>query len=107
MVFSRRGAVMVMTAPAVRRVSSELRSRELTDLHFQANSLVLLAGVPGAGKSTLLRRMSWETGGRKVRVLDSADVRARLQPILGRLPYARWRPVVHTLHYARVVAAIA
>ncbi|GAB3419693.1 AAA family ATPase [Flindersiella endophytica] len=98
---------MVMTAPAVRRASRELRGRELTELHYPANSLVLLAGVPGAGKSTLLRRMSWESGGRKVRVLDSTDVRAWLQPVLGRLPYARWRPVVHTLHYLRVVGAIA
>jgi predicted kinase len=98
---------MVMTAPAVRRATRDLRGRELAELHYPANSLVLLAGVPGAGKSTLLRRMSWESGGRKVRILDSADVRARLRPLLGRLPYARWRPVVHTLHYLRVVAAIA
>jgi predicted kinase len=98
---------MVMTAPAVRRAAHDLRGRELDALDYPANSLILLAGVPGAGKSTLLQRMNWPSRRRRVRVLDSASVRDRLRPVLGRVPYARWRPVVHVIHYVRTVAAIA
>lgn len=98
---------MVMTTPAVPRAAHDLRDRQVDELSYPANSLILLAGVPGAGKSTLLQRMSWPSHRRRVRVLDSASVREQLRPVLGRVPYARWRPIVHVVHYARTVAAIA
>lgn len=97
---------MVTTTPAV-RAAHALRGRGVDSLDYPANSLILLAGVPGAGKSTLLRRMSWEARDRRLRVLDSAQVRDRLRPLFGRIPYVRWRPLVHTVHYARIVAALA
>jgi len=71
------------------------------ELRYSVNSVVVVAGVPGAGKSTLLRRLfpveSTE------RVFDSERIRNRWMPVLGVLPYAWWRPLVHLTYYATVL----
>ncbi len=75
-----------------------------TALHFRAGSVLLVAGIPGAGKSTLIHRL-FGTAPADVLVLDSADIRAAFARRLGRgMPYRLYRPVVHTVHYARIAA---
>ncbi|RZU22185.1 AAA domain-containing protein [Kribbella rubisoli] len=79
----------------------------LRDLWYAADALVILAGIPGAGKTTLLRRLypiGADHGG--VRVFDSERLRARWMPVLGRVPYAWWRPLLHLAYYVRVLAAM-
>jgi predicted kinase len=61
---------------------------------------VVLGGVPGAGKTTVLQRAATMRPG--LRVLDSDDVRGRLRPVLGGLPYPLYRPLVHLIEYGRV-----
>lgn len=69
-----------------------------------APDLVLLGGVPGAGKSTVLRRLRARPG---VRVLDPDTHRDAVGRAVGRVvPYRAWRPVVHVLHAADVLAAL-
>lgn len=80
------------------------RTRPIDGLQYPANSLVVLAGIPGAGKSTLLRRLFPDPDDR--RVLDPEHLRARWMPILGTIPYAWWRPLLHLVHYIRVLRAI-
>ena len=70
-------------------------------LDLAAGSLVVVAGLPGAGKTTLLRRLSRYDG---VRALDAEDVAGRLTGLP--LPYRVLRPLVHTAHLVRVVAAL-
>jgi hypothetical protein len=73
-------------------------------LRFPAGSLLLVAGIPGAGKSTLIGRL-FGSAPSDVLVLDSADVRAAFARRLGpALPYRLYRPLVHTMHYARIAA---
>ena len=67
-------------------------------------SLVVLAGLPGAGKTTLLRRIA-ASAPPGVLALDAEDVAARIP--VGRAGYPLVRPFVHTVHLARVVAALA
>jgi predicted kinase len=74
------------------------------ELQYSADSVVVVAGVPGAGKSTLLRRLFPTEGA--VRVFDSERIRNRWMPVLGVLPYAWWRPLVHLTHYASVLKAM-
>ncbi|WP_018502569.1 AAA family ATPase [Parafrankia discariae] len=73
-----------------------------------AGGVLVVAGIPGAGKSTLIQRLyhGGPAGGRvdDPLVLDSAQVRAVLARRLGCLPYALYRPVVHTVHYWRIAA---
>ncbi|WP_049795782.1 AAA family ATPase [Frankia sp. EAN1pec] len=83
-----------------------------------AGGVLVVAGIPGAGKSTLIQRLyhgapapapgrgAGPAGGRAddPLVLDSAQVRAALARRLGHLPYALYRPVVHTVHYWRIAA---
>lgn len=75
-----------------------------TKLHYPADSIVVLAGMPGAGKSTLLRRLFSEPG--DVQVLDSERLRNRWKPVLRTIPYAVWRPALHLAYYALVLRAI-
>ncbi|WP_020391942.1 AAA family ATPase [Kribbella catacumbae] len=75
-----------------------------TKLHYPADSIVVLAGMPGAGKSTLLRRLFSEPGA--VQVLDSERLRNRWKPVLRPIPYAVWRPALHLAYYALVLRAI-
>lgn len=92
----------------------DYRGSLVEEISFPRASVVLLAGVPGAGKSTLLQRMYGVPGSSVlptltddgVTVLDSAQVRGKLQPFLGRLPYRRWRPLVHLGHYVRILRAL-
>ncbi|MEU4197223.1 AAA family ATPase [Kribbella sp. NPDC026611] len=85
-------------------IEGVLRGREL---RYAVDAVVVLAGIPGAGKSTLLRRLypvgSDHSG---VRVLDSERLRARWMPLLGRVPYAWWRPLLHLAYYVTVLNAI-
>ncbi len=79
-------------------------------LAVPAGGILLVAGIPGAGKSTLIQRVfpadpaAGPPAGAGPVVLDSAQVRALLARRLGRLPYALYRPVVHTVHYWRIAA---
>jgi predicted kinase len=61
---------------------------------------LIVGGVPGAGKTTLLGRAAHDG---TALVLDSAEVRDVLRGRLGRrVPYAVYRPLVHTVHLWRV-----
>ncbi|WP_433010521.1 AAA family ATPase [Kribbella sp. CA-294648] len=77
-----------------------------TKLHYPADSIVVLAGIPGAGKSTLLRRLFTEPSDDDVRILDSAHLRDRWKPVLRAVPYAVWRPALHLAYYALVLREI-
>ncbi|MGY4771278.1 AAA family ATPase [Kribbella sp. CWNU-51] len=82
-------------------------AHRVQELQYPAQALVVLAGIPGAGKSTLLRRLypvGGEYGG--VRVFDSERLRARWMPVLGVLPYAWWRPLLHLTYYVLVLTAM-
>jgi hypothetical protein len=77
------------------------------ELRYPAAAVVVLAGIPGAGKTTLLRRLypvGGEYGG--VRVFDSERLRARWMRVLGVLPYAWWRPLLHLTYYVLVLIAM-
>jgi hypothetical protein len=76
--------------------------RDTGTLRLPERALLLVAGVPGAGKTTLLAQA--DTSGSVV--LDPETVRGRWEPLLGRLPYRLWRPLVHGSHYLRVLAAL-
>jgi predicted kinase len=65
-------------------------------------TLVLVAGMPGAGKSTLLAQLPRRPG---TVVLDSDDHRAALARRFPRLPYRRYRGLVHLRHRLAVVRA--
>jgi AAA domain len=73
-----------------------------TSLRLPAAALLVVAGVPGAGKTTLLSRVHAPGS----LVLDPEPIRARYQRRLGRVPYRLWRPLVHTEHVLRVLAAL-
>ncbi|MCO1654357.1 AAA family ATPase [Pseudonocardia sp. S2-4] len=60
--------------------------------------------MPGAGKSTLLRGVAARPG---LRVLDSDTYRSRMAAVMGPVPYASYRPVVHAWHRLAVLAAAA
>lgn len=82
-------------------------AHRVQELQYPAQALVVLAGIPGAGKTTLLRRLyplGGEYGG--VRVFDSERLRARWMPVLGVLPYAWWRPLLHLTYYVLVLTAM-
>jgi hypothetical protein len=73
-------------------------------LAVPTGSLVVLAGLPGAGKTTLLRRLAASAPSGVV-ALDAEDVAARLRGLP--VGYAVLRPLVHALHLARVLVALA
>jgi predicted kinase len=64
----------------------------------------VVAGLPGAGKSTALRKLQAHGLPGGFVVLDSGSVRAWLQPRLARIPYPALRPVVHAVHWVRILA---
>lgn len=82
-------------------IEGVLRGREL---RYAADAVVVLAGIPGAGKSTFLRRVF--AGTDSVRVFDSAHIRDRWMPVLGVLPYALWRPLVHLVYYVTLLRSM-
>jgi adenylylsulfate kinase-like enzyme len=71
-------------------------------LAVSGRALVLVAGMPGAGKSTLLAGLRRDPG---TVVLDSDDHRVALARRFPRLPYRRYRALVHLRHRAAVVRA--
>lgn len=78
-----------------------------TRVAIERRALVVVAGLPGSGKSTLLRAVCSSA---LVTVVDSDHDRAWLAARLPKnTPYARYRPLVHTLHRLRiaVLATIA
>lgn len=82
-------------------IEGVLRGREL---RYAVDAVVVLAGIPGAGKSTFLRRVFADNN--TVRVLDSAHIRERWMPVLGAVPYALWRPLVHLVYYVTLLNAM-
>jgi hypothetical protein len=84
-----------------------LLAQDKAELRYPADSVVVLAGIPGAGKSTLLRRLFPEGDDhRGVRVFDSERLRAGWMPVLGSIPYAWWRPLLHLTYYVKVLSAM-
>ena len=71
-------------------------------VRLPGRTLLLIAGMPGAGKSTLLAGVPPRPG---LRVLDSDAHRAALARRFPRLPYRRYRPLVHLLHRLALVRA--
>jgi hypothetical protein len=71
-------------------------------LALPGRTLVLVAGMPGAGKSTLLAGLAPRPG---TVVLDSDEHRAALARRFPRLPYRRYRGLVHLRHRLAVVRA--
>ena len=71
-------------------------------LRLPPAALLVVAGVPGAGKTTLLSRVDVPGS----LVLDPEPVRARLERLVGALPYRLWRPLVHAGHGLRVLWAL-
>ena len=71
-------------------------------LVVSGRALVLVAGMPGAGKSTLLAGLRRRPG---TVVLDSDAHRVALARRFPRLPYRRYRGLVHLRHRAAVVRA--
>ncbi|MFE3824241.1 AAA family ATPase [Streptomyces sp. NPDC059092] len=95
------GPVGPSAAPAVRDLRGLGPGGGPDGLDFDAGDLVVVSGLPGSGKSTLIRRAA-EGGG-----IDSQDARdrwARLMPPA--LPYAVYRPLVRTAHYAGLRRAL-
>ncbi|WP_116042148.1 AAA family ATPase [Amycolatopsis palatopharyngis] len=71
-------------------------------VRIERRSLLVVGGLPGAGKSTLLRGLEADV---PVTVLDADQVRARLRRLLpAGTPYSWYRPFVHLLQLARLVA---
>jgi hypothetical protein len=84
-----------------------LLAQDTAELRYPKDSVVVLAGIPGAGKSTLLRRLFPDGADHQgVRVYDSERLRARWMPVLGAVPYAWWRPLLHLAYYVKVVSAM-
>jgi len=71
-------------------------------LAVPGRTLVLVAGMPGAGKSTLLAGLPRRPD---TVVLDSDEHRAALARRFPRLPYRRYRGLVHLRHRLAVVRA--
>ena len=71
-------------------------------LAVPGRTLVLVAGMPGAGKSTLLAGLPHRPD---TVVLDSDEHRAALARRFPRLPYRRYRGLVHLRHRVAVVHA--
>ncbi|ALG07106.1 AAA family ATPase [Kibdelosporangium phytohabitans] len=74
------------------------------DITVESRALVVVAGLPGSGKSTLLRRTQANV---PIRVLDTDHVRSLMARLFPRsVPYGWYRPLVHVLHAARVLAVV-
>ncbi|XHM95924.1 AAA family ATPase [Peterkaempfera sp. SMS 1(5)a] len=72
------------------------------ELHYPAEDLVVVSGLPGSGKSTLIRRAAAGVGR-----VDSHDVRAEYARRLPCwLPYPVYRPLVRAAHFWRLRRAV-
>ncbi|MGW4891549.1 AAA family ATPase [Kitasatospora sp. NPDC004240] len=70
-------------------------------LHYPADDLLVVSGLPGSGKSTLMRRCI------RGRLIDSQQVREEhAERLPGWLPYFVYRPLVRFEHYRRLRRAI-
>lgn len=87
--------------PRRRPVPGPARPRPV-QVRLPGRTLLLIAGMPGAGKSTLLAGVPPRPG---LRVLDSDAQRVALARRFPRLPYRRYRPLVHLLHRLALVRA--
>ncbi|WP_216814797.1 ATP-binding protein [Streptomyces tardus] len=88
-------------AAAVREVAvRDVRGVRGAELCWPPGDIVILSGLPGGGKSTLLRRFTAPTG--PLHLIDSQDVRERLERAVGRMPYALLRPLARVAHYLRL-----
>jgi hypothetical protein len=92
----------MMRLDARERDAAAGRSAGPAALRLPPAALLVVAGVPGAGKTTLLSRVDAPGS----LVLDPEPIRARLQRLLGPLPYRLWRPLVHAEHGLRVLLAL-
>ncbi|MET8626230.1 AAA family ATPase [Kitasatospora sp. NPDC004669] len=79
----------------------ELRGPGPAALHYPADDLLVVTGLPGSGKSTLMRRSV------RAPLVDSQQVREEYAARLpGRLPYALYRPLARLAHYRRLRRAV-
>ncbi|MFD0350693.1 AAA family ATPase [Kitasatospora aburaviensis] len=70
-------------------------------LHYRADDLLVVSGLPGSGKSTLMRRCI------RAGLVDSQQVREEFAKRLpARLPYFVYRPLVRVAHYRRLRRAV-
>ncbi|WP_329491099.1 ATP-binding protein [Kitasatospora sp. NBC_01246] len=70
-------------------------------LHYRADDLLVVSGLPGSGKSTLMRRCV------RAPLVDSQQVREEYAArVPGWLPYAAYRPLVRAAHYRRLRRAV-
>jgi hypothetical protein len=92
----------------------DLRGKTVERVHYPADAVLVIAGIPGAGKSTLLHRL-FDTRHEALRpapgpegaaILDSHQVRTWWRRWLGHLPYPLWRPIVHLTYYQLIWTAI-
>jgi hypothetical protein len=78
-------------------VHAGVRSADITVAGPDGRGRLLeVARLPGAGKSPALEELQARGAASGLLVLDSAAVRAWLQPRLMRIPYPVLRPVVHS-----------
>ncbi|MEU6079702.1 AAA family ATPase [Streptomyces sp. NPDC047108] len=79
------------------------------ELRYPAGDVLVVSGLPGSGKSTLIKRAvaGPDQRGRRVRRVDSQDVRDRWQrAVPAAVPYALYRPLVRIAHYAGLHSAL-
>ncbi|MFJ2561182.1 MULTISPECIES: AAA family ATPase [unclassified Streptomyces] len=95
------GPQIAPAAPAVRDLRGLGQGGGPDGLVFDTGDLVVVSGLPGSGKSTLIRRAA---EGRGIDSQDARDRWARLMPPA--LPYAVYRPLVRTAHYAGLRRAL-
>ncbi|MFC6594319.1 AAA family ATPase [Kitasatospora paranensis] len=71
-------------------------------VHYPADAVVVVSGLPGSGKSTLLGRWS-----DRARVVDPRVTHLDCEAVMpGWLPYAAYRPWARLRHLARLRAAV-
>ncbi|MFG2192728.1 AAA family ATPase [Streptomyces sp. NPDC048639] len=110
---ARRGAVTDLRGSAAELLGVGAGTRPVPEptgeLRYPAGDVLVVSGLPGSGKSTLIKRTAagLDQRGRRVRRVDSQDVRDRWQRVVrGLLPYALYRPLVRMAHYAGLHSAL-
>jgi hypothetical protein len=100
----RHTAAPVPAAPLHPDGLVDLRGRPGPALcvHYPADAVVVVSGLPGSGKSTLLGRWS-----DRARVVDPRTTHLDCEAVMpGWLPYAVYRPWARLRHLARLRAAV-
>ncbi|MFE3684554.1 AAA family ATPase [Streptomyces sp. NPDC059095] len=93
-----RPAPAAPSRPVMSEAVRDLRGRPARtppELLFDAGDVVVVSGLPGSGKTTLMRRTVTD------RRIDSQDTRLAWQRRLPGIPYALYRPLTRTAHFAR------